>query len=51
MGRPLWARRVAGGRALYVGYNAVVAPTSAVAERIVRLARDPGLRRVVVMFG
>lgn len=48
MGRPLWARRIAGGRALYVGYNAVIAPTSAVAERIVRLARDPGLRRVVV---
>jgi hypothetical protein len=48
MGRPLWARRVAGGRALYVGYNAVVAPTSAVGERIVRPAREPGLRRVVV---
>ena len=48
MNRPLWTRRVAGGRALYVGYNAVVPPTNGVADRIVRLVRDPRLRRVVV---
>jgi hypothetical protein len=48
MNRPLWARRVAGGRALYVGYNAVVPPTNGVADRILRLVRDSRLRRVVV---
>ena len=48
MGRPLWSRRVAGGRALYVGYNAVLAPTIGVADRVVRLARDSRLRRIVV---
>jgi len=48
MNRPLWLRRIAGGRALYVGYNAVVPPTDGVADRIVRLARDARVRRVVV---
>jgi C-terminal processing protease CtpA/Prc len=48
MGRPLWARTLAGGRALYVGYNAALAPTTAVSERIARLMRNPRMRRVVV---
>jgi hypothetical protein len=48
LGRPLWARTVAGGRAVYVGYNSALAPTQAVSDRIARLARSRKVRRVVV---
>jgi Peptidase family S41 len=46
--KALWARTLAGGRAVYVGYNAVVPPAPAVLRRIERLARAPRMRRVVV---
>ncbi len=32
-GKELWVRTLAGGRAVYVGYNAVVAPAPAVAAK------------------
>lgn len=48
LGKPVWARTIAGGRAVYVGYNSALAPTQAVSERIRRLARSPRVRRVVV---
>jgi len=44
----LWTRTLAGGRALYVGYDSVTVETSRVAARIVRFARRPGPRRVIV---
>jgi hypothetical protein len=47
-GKALWARTLAGGRAVYVGYNAVVLPPSALVRRIGRLARGPKVRRVIV---
>jgi hypothetical protein len=47
-GKALWARTLAGGRALFVGYNAVVAPSPAVLRKIERLARAPRTRRVIV---
>jgi hypothetical protein len=48
MGRQLWMRKLAGGKALYVGYNSASAPTDEVATKIRRLARDRALRRVIV---
>jgi Peptidase family S41 len=47
-GKELWARTLAGGRAEYVGYNAVVRPAPAVLRKIRRLALAPTTRRVVV---
>ena len=47
-GKALWVRTLAGGRAVYVGYNAVVRPAPAVLRRIRRLALSPGTRRVIV---
>jgi Peptidase family S41 len=46
--RRLWARTLAGGRAVYVGYNAVQAPTPAFLRKLARLARGAKVRRVVV---
>lgn len=46
--RPLWATSLAGGRAVYVGFNTVRPPEPAVLRRIERLVRAPGVRRVVV---
>jgi Peptidase family S41 len=46
--KALWAGRLAGGRAVYVGYNAVSAPTPAVLRRIRRLALAARTRRVIV---
>jgi Peptidase family S41 len=46
--KPIWARTLAGGRAVYIGYNSVVRPLSAVLQRIERLVRAPRARRVVV---
>jgi hypothetical protein len=48
MGRELWLRKLDGGRAVYVGYNTATVSTDAVASRLLRLARDPRVRRVVV---
>jgi len=47
-GKPLWARTLAGGRAVYVGYNAVTRPTSAMLRKIDRLVQGRAVRRVVV---
>jgi len=47
-GKAIWARTLAGGRAVYVGYNAVVPPAPAVLRKIERLARSPRTRRVIV---
>ena len=46
--KPLWARTLARGRAVYVGYNTVRAPTPAMLRKIERLARAPSTRRVIV---
>ncbi len=46
--KTLWTRTVAGGRAVYVGYNAVVPPSPAVVGKIRRLARGSKVRRVIV---
>lgn len=47
-GRELWVTKISGGRAVYVGYNAVTVPTVEAAARVARLARSPGVRRVIV---
>lgn len=46
--RPLWARTLANGRAVYVGYNSVRLPTQAVLAKIERLVRGSRVRRVIV---
>jgi hypothetical protein len=47
-GKELWVRTLVGGRAVYVGYNAVVRPAPAVLRKIRRLALASTTRRVVV---
>jgi Peptidase family S41 len=47
-GRTLWARTLAGGRAAYVGYNAVVPPAPAMVRRLTRLVAGRAVRRVIV---
>jgi hypothetical protein len=44
----LWVRTLAGGRAVYVGFNSVVRPLTSMLERIDRLARAKRTRRVIV---
>jgi len=46
--KPLWARTLAGGRAVYMGYNAVQGPTPAFLRSLGRLVRAPKVRRVIV---
>ena len=46
--RPLWARPIANGRAVYVGFNSVRSPTPAIVRRIDRLAKSSKVRRVIV---
>ena len=46
--RPLWARTLANGRAVYVGYNSVRLPADAVLRKLERLVRGPRVRRVIV---
>jgi Peptidase family S41 len=46
--KPMWARKVASGRAVYVGYNSVVTPSPAFVRSLTRLVRAPKVRRVVV---
>jgi hypothetical protein len=46
--KQLWTRTLAGGRAVYIGYNVVRAPTPAELRKIERLVRAPGVRRVIV---
>ena len=47
-GKRLWARTLAGGRAVYIGYNLVVPPAPAVLRKIDRLVRGESVRRVIV---
>jgi Peptidase family S41 len=44
----LWARTLEGGKAVYVGFNSVRLPSSAILRKIERLVRGPKVRRVVV---
>jgi hypothetical protein len=46
--RELWARTLVGGRAVYVGYNAVRAPTPAFLRKLTRLVHGPKVHRVIV---
>ena len=46
--KPMWARKLASGRAVYVAYNSVIAPSPAFVRSLGRLVRDPKVRRVVV---
>ena len=47
-GKEIWARKLAGGRAVYVGYNVVVSPPDAVLRKIRRLVGGSSVRRVIV---
>jgi len=47
-GRDLWLSPIAGGKAIFVGYNAVTSPTDAAARRLRNLGRRPGVKRVIV---
>jgi len=44
----IWARTLAGGRAVYVGYNVVESPSLAFLRRITRLVSGRSVRRVIV---
>ncbi len=46
--KPLWARTLARGRAVYVGYNTVRPPAPSMLRTIERLVRAPRTRRVIV---
>jgi peptidase S41-like protein len=46
--KPLWARKLASGRAVYVGYNSVVSPSPGFVRSLERLVRAPSVRRVIV---
>jgi hypothetical protein len=46
--KAIWARKVASGRAVYVGFNSVRTPSDAFVRSLMRLVRDPKVRRVVV---
>jgi len=46
--RPMWARTIAGGRAVYFGFNSVQRPTPAFVGALGRLVRNPKVRRVIV---
>jgi hypothetical protein len=46
--KPLWARTLASGKAVYVGYNAVRSPTPSLLRRIEKLVSTRGVRRVIV---
>jgi hypothetical protein len=46
--KAMWARKLASGRAVYVGYNSVVTPSPAFVRSLARLVRAPKLRRVIV---
>jgi hypothetical protein len=46
--KPMWARTLASGRAVYLGYNSVVTPPNAFVRSLERLVRGPTVRRVIV---
>ena len=46
--RTTWTRALAGGRAVYVAYNVTTVPTYDLAQRVARMARQPGVDRVIL---
>jgi hypothetical protein len=46
--RPMWARKLAGGRAVYFGFNSVERPTAGFVGSLGRLVRNLKVRRVIV---
>lgn len=46
--KPMWVRTLAGGKAVYFGYNTVRSPTSTLLRTLERLARAPSTKRVIV---
>jgi hypothetical protein len=46
--RPMWVRTLAGGKAVYMGYNSVRSPSPSFLRRLGRLARAPSTKRVIV---
>jgi hypothetical protein len=46
--KPMWARTLASGRAVYVGYNSVVSPSDGFVRSLTRLVRNPRVQRVIV---
>jgi hypothetical protein len=46
--KPMWARKLASGRAVYVGFNSVVPPSDSFVRSLTRLVRGANVRRVVV---
>ena len=46
--RPMWTRTLAGGRAVYMGFNSVRRPTPGFLRALGRLVRAPNVRRVIV---
>jgi hypothetical protein len=46
--KPMWARKLAAGRAVYFGYNAVVRPSPGFVRALDRLVRSPRVRRIIV---
>ena len=48
LGDEQWLTMLEGGRVVYLGYRATTGPTDELAMRLSKLARKPGVRRVVV---
>jgi len=46
--RPMWVRTLAGGKAVYMGYNSVRSPSPSFLRKLARLARAPSTKRVIV---
>ena len=46
--KPMWARTLAGGRAVYMEFNSVQRPTPGFLTALTRLVRGPKVRRVIV---
>jgi hypothetical protein len=46
--KAMWARKLASGRAVYVGYNSVVSPSPGFVRALERLVRARSVRRVIV---
>jgi hypothetical protein len=46
--KPMWVRKLAGGKAVYVGYNSVRSPSPSFLRTLGRLARARSTKRVIV---
>jgi hypothetical protein len=46
--KPMWARKLAGGRAVYMEFNSVQRPTPGFLTALTRLVRGPRVRRFIV---